>query len=261
MKIYKRNCDECGTPYTGQGKYFCSQKCLGKSRKGVKLKLTQEEIERRRETGRNNKGNKLSNETKRKIGEASRRMWGGDRGDILRKNMSKISSHPRSDEVKKKISDGNKGIKRPYLIERNKINPPMRGKHHTENAKKKIGEGVKGKKNGMYGKKPKFKISTIYTLKDGTQINMRSTWEAKFADYLDKNGLLWEYEGKTFELSGGQTYTPDFYINDWGMFIEIKGYPHEISIKKYYAFKNEYPNIKSRILFKEDLKNEFKLHI
>lgn len=256
-----KKCKQCGKEFTGKAINFCSRNCYYESRKGVKLNLSDEEIERRRNVGKNNKGRKLSDETKRKIGDASKNMWSGPNGDYLKNKLSERSSHPRSDEVKEKIRLGNKGKKRPYNAKRNKENPPHLGCKHTEETKQKISYGVSGKKNGMYGKKPKFKINVIYENKSGLKINMRSTWEAKFAKYLDDSNLTWFYEHKTFELSNGKTYTPDFYIKEWDMYIEIKGYPHEESIEKYELFNNEYPFIKNRILFKKELLNEFKIKL
>jgi hypothetical protein len=36
-KIYKRNCDNCGKPYEGRGKFYCQQKCQPVWNKGKKL--------------------------------------------------------------------------------------------------------------------------------------------------------------------------------------------------------------------------------
>lgn len=51
---------------------------------------------------------------------------------------------------------------------------------------------------------------------------LRSTWELNFARVLDKLALRWKYESKTFCLKNGQRYTPDFYLIDYKLYVEIK---------------------------------------
>lgn len=53
-------------------------------------------------------------------------------------------------------------------------------------------------------------------------IRMRSSWEKLFAESLDKLGLNWEYEPKTFKVGHAIRYTPDFYVPSIDTYIEIK---------------------------------------
>lgn len=82
---------------------------------------------------------KLSEETKRKIGEA---------------NTGKI----RSEETKKKMSEANRGDKHPMFGKtppeetKQKMRETQLGKKLSEEHKTKIGESHKGEKNGFYGK-------------------------------------------------------------------------------------------------------------
>lgn len=64
-----------------------------------------------------------------------------------------------------------------------------------------------------------------------TTINMRSKSETLFAAALDALGLSWEYEPTRFDL-GWSTYTPDFYIADLDLWIEVKGFWREESLRK-----------------------------
>ena len=99
----------------------------------------------------------------------------------------------------------------------------------------------KGKNNHFYGKhrKPNFiKYRNIW---------MRSSWEVAYAKYLDKQKIKWQYEPKYFDLEK-TTYTPDFYLPETDMYIEIKGYKSNVFIKKFKLFKKLYPNIKIKIL-------------
>lgn len=51
---------------------------------------------------------------------------------------------------------------------------------------------------------------------------MRSSWELAFAHKLDEMQLEWVYEPKSFRLSNGLRYTPDFYIVQKRRWYEIK---------------------------------------
>lgn len=73
---------------------------------------------------------------------------------------------------------------------------------------------------------PKTRKYKVF-LKDGSEIFVRSTWEAVFIkDYLEKYDFSWKYEPNTFTLSSGNKYTPDFYIEDDDVWVEIKGYDY-----------------------------------
>lgn len=84
-------------------------------------------------------------------------------------------------------------------------------------------------------------------------ITMRSSWEKKYADYLTKNNTDYQYEPKSFPLSNGKSYVADFYLPATDEYIEIKGYLSQDQNDKYELFKQEYSNLKWRILYKEDL--------
>lgn len=61
-------------------------------------------------------------------------------------------------------------------------------------------------------------------------IRMRSSWEVEFAKLCDQNNVKWEYEPKTFGLSDGRQYLPDFYLPKENLWIEIK--PLEFQTEK-----------------------------
>lgn len=146
-----------------------------------------------------------------------------------------------SSETKEKISKTQAGRKNPWTVVYNKTRIPPIGWHHSEESKKKISDGTKGKNNGMYGKLPIFSKYVDFIDKNGRTFKMRSTWEKKYAEYLDSNDIKWEYEIKTFELSIGCCYTPDFLVE--GKYYEVKGYMHKHSKEKIECFKKDYPQI------------------
>lgn len=93
---------------------------------------------------------------------------------------------------------------------------------------------------------------------------MRSTWEKKYADYLTKNNINYLYEPKLFPLSNGKSYIADFYLPQTDEYVEIKGYLSPDQGEKYELFRKEYPNLKWKILYKEnliDLGIDLNLHI
>lgn len=247
MKKIHNICAYCNQNYYGQGKFYCSLECRNNASKGKPQKKRSEETKLK--LSLSHKGKKLTKETKEKIGLASKKIWKSE--EYKKKQYDSRVGKTVSEETKKKISDAQKCVPRPYMIEYNKNRPKVSGWKHTEESKKKISEGVSGSKNGMYGKLPKFNKPTEYINGD-LKILMRSTWEFKFAHWLDKNKKKWEYEKHTFKLSSGYTYTPDFLCE--GIFYEVKGYMHKKSKEKIEMFKKEYSDKKIIIVDREYFK-------
>lgn len=54
----------------------------------------------------------------------------------------------------------------------------------------------------------------------------RSRLEARWAVFLDALGIRWEYEKEGYQLDGLGYYLPDFWLPNWGLWLEIKGQPH-----------------------------------
>lgn len=88
---------------------------------------------------------------------------------------------------------------------------------------------------------------------DYKNVCMRSSWEIKYAKYLDSKNIVWEYESKTFNLRN-MSYTPDFYLPQTNEFIEIKGWWRGNSKLRFDTFKKLYKDIKIKVLMKKDLK-------
>ena len=107
---------------------------------------------------------------------------------------------------------------------------------------------VSGKNNPMYGKTTHSKY-----IKYKNKL-FHSTWEVAFAKFLDKEETKWKYESTRFNL-GKTTYTPDFYLPNLNLYIEIKGYWREDAEEKFKLFKKLYPHIRIKILYEKDLKS------
>jgi len=126
-------------------------------------------------------------------------------------------------------------------------NHPMFGKLGKLNPNfGKQNSAIAGKNNPFYGKLMKPRWGKY------KNINMRSSWEIKYAKYLDENNIKWLYESKTFDL-GESTYTPDFYLPETKEYIEIKGYFSDKCKEKIEKFKKLYSNINFKILQEKPL--------
>ncbi|MFA6779772.1 MAG: NUMOD3 domain-containing DNA-binding protein, partial [Paludibacteraceae bacterium] len=132
--------------------------------------------------------------------------------------LRKASMRPCTEERKKILSEKNSG-------EGN----PMFGKHHNEESLKKMREfqktnkSIRGKNSNFYGK-IYHSHGAWYICKDSSEVWMRSSWEIKFAQYLDINDIEWFYEPKAFPIkykNKNGTYTPDFFLLKENKFIEI----------------------------------------
>ena len=158
------------------------------------------------------KGKKLSEETKRKIGlgnkgkirseEIREKMsiaskgksyeerYGKEKALKLKKIRSKANKgHKLSKETRRKMSESHKGFK--HTIEtklkmkgRNNPNFGFRGKHHTEETKRKISLGNKGKINSheTIEKIKKARAKQILPVKD-------TTIEVKIQNFLKELGI------------------------------------------------------------------------
>ena len=169
-----------------------------------------------------------------------------------------VTGRKSSEETKKKISLNHANICGK--------NNPFFGKHHTTQSKEKISKKLKGKMSGKnnpsYGKPMRQSLRFSFTDKNGKSILFRSSYEIRYAEYLNANNLLWEYEPKFFPVRFLKNnvvidgaYTPDFYLKDSDEYVEIKGFWRGHGKHKYEAFCEQYPEIKIKVLMKGDLKN------
>lgn len=85
-------------------------------------------------------------------------------------------------------------------------------------------------------------------------IYFHSRWEANYARVLNYLSVKWMYEPKTFDLKT-QNYTPDFYLPTTDEYIEVKNFLWKYSKIRDKKFRKLYPNIKLRLLLKEDYLN------
>ena len=86
-------------------------------------------------------------------------------------------------------------------------------------------------------------------------IKFHGKWEVEFAKFLSKNNIKWIRPIEKFEYPFNDKihyYTPDFYLPDLDLFIEIKGYPTDRDFHKW----DNFPKDKNlNIYFGDDLFN------
>ncbi len=146
-------------------------------------------------------------------------------------------NHPRygvyfntSEETKRKMSIVHKG--KVYTKDhRKKISEGLKGHFVSEKTRRKISEANAGKtfsiimkkrwKDGVYNG-VRFNSFGNQGFRKDIGHFVRSTWEANFARILIYEGIDYEYEPIHYDL-GYTTYTPDFYLPEKDIYIEIKG--------------------------------------
>lgn len=111
-----------------------------------------------------------------------------------------------------------------------------KGRKHSEETKDKIRNTIeKNVDNGNWHNH--FGIKIWY--KD---ICFDSNWELEFAKYLDKKHINWTRPNKGFQYfinNEKHFYYPDFYLNDYDLYIEIKGLPIDKDYIKWEQFEHK----------------------
>lgn len=116
----------------------------------------------------------------------------------------------------------------------------------------------RGKDSNLYGNSYHGK-GVWYLDKNNNKIWLRSSYEEKFAIYLDTNNINWVYEPQAFPIVYGKsnkegTYRPDFYLVDLDKYIEVKGWWRDDALEKYEAFVNQYPHLIIEVYDKKKLR-------
>lgn len=143
-------------------------------------------------------------------------------------------NNPNSEKIKQKISQNQRG--------------PNNASRNPE-VQKKLSNTIKEKiiNNSWH---LSFSHSRIHEYKGE---KFHGKWELEYAKWLDKNNILWRRPKEKFPyfLDGIKGfYTPDFYLEDEKLYIEIKGYPTKKDFSKWDSFP-----LNLKILTGRDLKN------
>ena len=76
----------------------------------------------------------------------------------------------------------------------------------------------------------------------------RSSWEANIARIFNHYQIEWIYEPKRFKLSSQKTYTPDFYLPKYNIYVEVKGWWRDDAKIKYNLFLEEHRQVKIKLI-------------
>jgi len=183
--------------------------------------------------------------------EYNKKIKNGELGIKISNQFSKakllgLEPHIMSKETRKKISESNKGKKR------------------SEETKKKLSESMARavkenpdsySVNNVCGR---TKLTeTLDSLGNLTKVN--GGWEFLVSEYLSSRNIRWTnkiaeefiyfWEGKE------RRYYPDFYLIDYGIYLEVKGYERERDLLKWETIKDRLIVIKKKEidLIKKDL--------
>lgn len=114
-----------------------------------------------------------------------------------------------------------------------------------------------GEKNARYCSKS---CSLKHTWKIGIRkwfffksIYFRSELEHDYAKWLDRYGLTWFYEPKTYKFRDGTKFTPDFFVSEWNMFVTIQRRKNDQDLVKIQNFLNEYRNLELKVMFEDEV--------
>jgi len=184
------------------------------------------------------------------------------RSDEVKEKISKSKKgQTHSDETKKKISKSSKGENNPmyghsvYSVWLEKHGEKEANIRYQKMIDKKRKNVKRGKNSNLYGKCHHGK-GCWYINTNHKKIWMRSSWEIKYAKYLDENNIKWLYEPEAFSIRYNNkdgTYTPDFYLINENLYIEIKGYWRDDAKIKFNSFVEQYKNKNIEIYDKNKL--------
>lgn len=138
-----------------------------------------------------------------------------------------------SEEHRRKLSEASKGNNTFVLMSKEK-QEKVRNKAR-ENILKKYANGWQPK----CGRCPKYSYNSPIAGK----VKVDGSWELAVCKYLDLIKVNWERNTKRFaykNLKGGDsTYCPDFWVEDWQSYIEVKGYKTDLDDCKWSQFKEK----------------------
>jgi hypoxanthine phosphoribosyltransferase len=92
-------------------------------------------------------------------------------------------------------------------------------------------------------------------LDDGGKPKFAHPSEAEFAQILDYYQIRWEYEPQTFSIGEDEAFSPDFFLPDFNLFIELTtakqaliGYKR----RKVRLLKEHHPDVNIKLLTRDD---------
>lgn len=133
-----------------------------------------------------------------------------------------------SDETRKKISESSK----------KQIWTEEKRKRHSESMKKAVADHPESYTSSNRGR-------TKQMLVDG--IKFQGKWELDFYNYCKCNNITIQRSNEWFEYewNGTRKYFPDFYLPNYDLYIEVKGYVTDRDLAKWRDFPKSLKVIKT----------------
>lgn len=115
------------------------------------------------------------------------------------------------------------------------------GRAQTENTKQKLRElALQRYAEGWESRAGRCK-KIKYNSPVAGEVSLDGSWELAVAQYLDTQHLTWKRNKTRFPYTHPKgysaTYCPDFYIEEWKSYLEIKGYETPLDRVKWSQFK------------------------
>lgn len=158
---------------------------------------------------------------------------------LSNRDYSNINFNPSNQFIKAKKL----GLPIPKMSDetKQKISNVWKGKKHTKETKKKISKTmqqvVKEKPESYNGVNINGKVKKY----DYNGIKLDGSWELLVAQYLDFNNIKWERPNIGFEYfweNSNHIYYPDFYLPEYNMYIEVKGFERKRDLYKWQSVSN-----------------------
>lgn len=277
--ILELTCENCSSLFTrsqykinqtkqaGAKQFFCSRSCTDKGRDKTKLfkgDRTDEEIKRQRSKSTKKSWSKEGTRfhTREKEIEYCCHSCNSIFYRVPRKDTKYNFCSPQcaADAKKKRIEKLCIGCNKIFLIEPHKNNirkyctlECFYINTYDERVERSLNTG------SSFYKRPIYK-----------GVKFRSGWEAEVAKRLDEADILWEYEKYRFNVNNGKKiikpnkqrlpkhtiYIPDFYLPEFNIYLEVKGWWRKENLEKVLKFRSH--GYKLTIIMEKDLYNKGK---
>ena len=84
-------------------------------------------------------------------------------------------------------------------------------------------------------------------------IAFRSTWEIELAELMTELGIEWQYEPqRVYFREEHESYLPDFYLPEYNVWIEVKGYMDKRSLRRCKLFKKHFGGTYGFFLYEKE---------
>ena len=177
-------------------------------------------------------------EVRKRKSEASKKRWADPEYRERMKEIQKKRWTPEQRAAQSKRATGRQHSEEHKAHMRQAMKGKNVGKVRSEETRRKLSEaGLRSYVNGR-------PISTRKTSYRNSPGRHAGVWfrclnsEGVAARQLDGAGISWLYEPRRFRLSMG-TYTPDFYLPEFDIWLEVKGYMRPKEMEKIKAFRQE----------------------